>query len=112
LQAPCAATGVELLLNPVRGLPALYEARCENLPGQDQPVDGAADIVDLGVSVAGGVEDAGFGLDLDLAALHAVREARNRQGLVGNAGPIWSDRQSGDATPYPPMRPVDGFRVG
>jgi hypothetical protein len=43
-----------------------------------------ADIVDRGI--ADNLDRTGLGIDLDLANLRAVGKARDRQGLVGNAG--------------------------
>ena len=51
---------------------------------QDQRIDRAADIVDRGI--ADDLDLAGIGIDLDLADLRAIGKARDRQGLVGDAG--------------------------
>ena len=51
---------------------------------QDQRIDGAPDIVDR--SVADDFNLAGFGIDLDFADLRAIRKARDRKRLVGDAG--------------------------
>ncbi len=69
---------------------ALFEQRLTDTLGdaamrlamQDQRIDRPADIVDRGV--ADDFDLAGIGIDLHLANLGAVREARNRDDLVGN----------------------------
>ncbi len=66
---------------------------------QDQRVDGTADIIDRGI--ADDLDGTRIGIDLDLADLRAVGKARDREGLVGNAGkrPLRFPRQVGGASP-------------
>src|SRR5438105_62473 len=51
---------------------------------QNQRIDGAPDIVDC--SVADNFNLAGVGIDLNFTNLRAIRKARNRKRLVGDAG--------------------------
>src|SRR5215472_4549925 len=55
-----------------------------DLAMDDQWVDGAADIVDR--RIADDLDDAGIGIDIDLADMAAIREAREIDGLVAFGG--------------------------